>query len=60
MAKTTWLVEHDSTLRKVRVTIESDDAAMVRRIEEAARKNGVTLLRDAGLAKDLGEPDPPR
>jgi hypothetical protein len=43
---TTWRVTHDTILRKITLTVESDDPEVVQLIETAARNAGVELLRD--------------
>jgi hypothetical protein len=60
VSKTTWTVEHDRTLGQIRFVLESTDPAMIRRVEAAAKKSGIELLRLPGGDEKLepGEPDP--
>jgi hypothetical protein len=43
--RTSWTVEHDGILGKVRIVLETDDREIVGLVEESAQKHGLRLAR---------------
>ena len=59
---TTWTVEHDALIGRVRIVLETSDPAIVAAVEAAAHRHGVQLARtvdEVSEAATSGEGDEP-